>query len=248
MGETGEGIVAVEAEAVVLKGIIVVVIRSDHMEGAVLAEEEEEEEMMTEIIVSMIKQGGLEAVVLDVEEEVEALWALGAKGIGVLQPGKAVLKEGLRSSNGTGNGNRWTPEVSMIITTTITVMMMNGMVMLRTAISTTKILSSSSSSMIGTKASILLLRSSLSYFRQLTVLLVYKLAVVQELCPVLDVMGFGGVRVISGSWCRKTLAARVIYYYRKDPSVREVRDNNVFTRIMKCCLRCLILKSLRPCC
>lgn len=230
MGETGEGIVAVEAEAVVLKGIIVVVIRSDHMEVAVLAEEEEE--MMTEIIVSMIKQGGLEAVVPDVEEEVEALWALGGKGIGVLQPGKAVLKEGLRSSNGTGNGNRWTPEVSMIITTTITIMMMNGMVMLRTAISTTKILSSSSSSsVIGTKASFLLLRSSLSYFRQLTVLLVYKLAVVQELCPVLNVMGFGGVRVISGSWCRKTLAARVSYYYRKDPSVREVRDENVLLEL-----------------
>lgn len=228
MGETGEGIVAVEAEAVVLKGIIVVVIRSDHMEVAVLAEEEE---MMTEIIVSMIKQGGLEAVVPDVEEEVEALWALGGKGIGVLQPGKAVLKEGLRSSNGTGNGNRWTPEVSMIITT-ITIMMMNGMVMLRTAISTTKILSSSSSSsVIGTKASFLLLRSSLSYFRWLTVLLVYKLAVVQELCPVLNVMGFGGVRVISGSWCRKTLAARVSYYYRKDPSVREVRDENVLLEL-----------------
>lgn len=116
-----------------------------------------EEEMMREII-SMIKTGGLEAVVLvDVEEEVEALWV---EGIGVLQPGKAVLKEGPRLSNGTGKRNRLILEISMItIIITATIMMRNGMVII-IMISTT-ILSSNSSSTVDAK-------SSLSYFTQLT--------------------------------------------------------------------------------
>lgn len=163
MGETGEGGAAVAAEAVVLKSISVGDIRSVHMEVVVLVEEE----MMREIV-SMIKTGGLEAVVLalDVGEEVEAL---GEKGIGVLQQGKAVLKEELRLSNGTGNGNRWILEISMItIIIASTIMMMNGMVII-IVISTT-ILSSSSSSAVDAKSSFLLPRSSLSYLTQLTVL------------------------------------------------------------------------------
>lgn len=118
-----------------------------------------EEEMMREIV-SMIKTGGLEAVVLvDVEEEVEALWV---EGIGVLQPGKAVLKEGPRLSNGTGKRNRLILEISMItIIITATIMMRNGMVII-IMISTT-ILSSSSSSSSTVDA-----KSSLSYFTQLT--------------------------------------------------------------------------------
>lgn len=114
-----------------------------------------EEEMMREIV-SMIKTGGLEAVVLvDVEEEVEALWV---EGIGVLQPGKAVLKEGPRLSNGTGKRNRLILEISMItIIITATIMMRNGMVII-IMISTTIL---SSSSTVDAK-------SSLSYFTQLT--------------------------------------------------------------------------------
>lgn len=165
MGETGEGGAAVAAEAVVLKSISVGDIRSVHMEVVVLVEEE----MMREIV-SMIKTGGLEAVVLalDVGEEVEAL---GEKGIGVLQPGKAVLKEELRLSNGTGNGNRWILEISMItIIIASTIMMMNGMVII--IVISTMILSSSSSSSsaVDAKSSFLLPRSSLSYLTQLTVL------------------------------------------------------------------------------
>lgn len=123
------------------------------MDVGVLAEEE----MMREIV-SMIKTRGLEAVVLvDVEEEVEALWV---EGIGVLQPGKAVLKEGPRLSNGTGKRNRLILEISMItIIITATIMMRNGMVII-IMISTT-ILSSNSSSTVDAK-------SSLSYFTQLT--------------------------------------------------------------------------------
>lgn len=192
MGETSEGIVAVEAEAAVLKGIIVVVIRSAHMEVVVSVEEEK----MTEIIVSMIRAGGLEAAALGVEEEVEALWVLGEGG-GVLQPGKVVPKEGLRSNNGTRSGNRWTLEISMMTIITATIRMINGMVLQRTMISTTTTLISSSSSTLDTKLIFLLPRSSLSYFKQLTVLLVYKMAVVQELCPLSNVMGFGGGKVIS---------------------------------------------------
>lgn len=164
MGETGEGGAAVAAEAVVLKSISVGDIRSVHMEVVVLVEEE----MMREIV-SMIKTGGLEAVVLalDVGEEVEAL---GEKGIGVLQPGKAVLKEELRLSNGTGNGNRWILEISMItIIIASTIMMMNGMVII-IVISTMILSSSSSSSAVDAKSSFLLPRSSLSYLTQLTVL------------------------------------------------------------------------------
>lgn len=164
MGETGEGGAAVAAEAVVLKSISVGDIRSVHMEVVVLVEEE----MMREIV-SMIKTGGLEAVVLAlaVGEEVEAL---GEKGIGVLQPGKAVLKEELRLSNGTGNGNRWILEISMItIIIASTIMMMNGMVII-IVISTMILSSSSSSSAVDAKSSFLLPRSSLSYLTQLTVL------------------------------------------------------------------------------
>lgn len=118
------------------------------MEVGVLAEEE----MMREIV-SMIKT----VVLVDVEEEVEALWV---EGIGVLQPGKAVLKEGPRLSNGTGKRNRLILEISMItIIITATIMMRNGMVII-IMISTT-ILSSSSSSTVDAK-------SSLSYFTQLT--------------------------------------------------------------------------------
>lgn len=107
MGETEEGVVAVEAEAAVLLGTVV--MKSIHVVAVVLVEVVVVvvvlvEEMMTEISVpSMIGAGGREAAVLDVEgNEAEALEE---GGIGVLS-GKVVLKEGLRLSNGIGKGNR----------------------------------------------------------------------------------------------------------------------------------------------
>lgn len=86
MGGADGGVVAVEAEAIVL--IRTVVMRNVHMVVGVLVEE-----MMIEITVPMKGTGGLEAVVLGVGgDEVEAL---GEGGTGV-QSGKVVLKEGLR--------------------------------------------------------------------------------------------------------------------------------------------------------
>lgn len=109
-------------------------------------------------------------------------------------------------------------------------MMINGMVLQRTMISTSTTLSSTNtgSSMIDAKSSYLLLRSRLSYLKQLTVLLVYKLAVVQELCSVFGVKRFAGSKVISRSWFRSLPLGMASFYYRKDPSVREVRDMNVY--------------------
>lgn len=71
MEETGDGMVAVEAEAGALQGIVT--MGSIHMLVVVLVEE-----ILIGPIATMV--GGLEAVVLDIEEkEVEVLWA----GIGV---------------------------------------------------------------------------------------------------------------------------------------------------------------------
>lgn len=68
MAEVGEDAAAVEAEAVVLISIVVV-MRSVHMVAAVVLVEE----MMTGIIATMTEAGGLEAEVLDVRgDEVEA--------------------------------------------------------------------------------------------------------------------------------------------------------------------------------
>lgn len=106
MGETDEGVAAVEAGVAVLLGFVV--MRSIHVVVAVLVEVVVVavvmvEGMMTEISATMIGAGGLEAAVLDVEwNEVEALEE---GGIGV-RPGKVVLKEGLRLSNGIGKRNR----------------------------------------------------------------------------------------------------------------------------------------------
>lgn len=100
MGETGVG--AVEAEAVV--HIDTVVMRSVHVDLL--------EERMTEIIAIMIEVGGLEAEVRDVEE-VEALVEEEIR----VQSGKAVLREGLRLSNGTGKENKQNLLIRMIIFT-----------------------------------------------------------------------------------------------------------------------------------
>jgi len=106
LGETDEGVAAVEAGVAVLLGFVV--MRSIHVVVAVLVEVVVVavvmvEGMMTEISATMIGAGGLEAAVLDVEwNEVEALEE---GGIGV-RPGKVVLKEGLRLSNGIGKRNR----------------------------------------------------------------------------------------------------------------------------------------------
>lgn len=106
MGETDEGVAAVEAGVAVLLGFVV--MRSIHVVVAVLVEVVVVavvmvEGMMTEISATMIGAGGLEAAVLDVEwNEVEALEE---GGIGV-RPGKVVQKEGLRLSNGIGKRNR----------------------------------------------------------------------------------------------------------------------------------------------
>lgn len=106
MGETDEGVAAVEAGVAVLLGFVV--MRSIHVVVAVLVEVVVVavvmvEGMMTEISATMIGAGGLEAAVLDVEwNEVEALEE---GGIGV-RPGKVVPKEGLRLSNGIGKRNR----------------------------------------------------------------------------------------------------------------------------------------------
>ena len=93
------------------------------------------EEMMTEISVTMIGAGGLEAAVLDVEgNEVEAL---GEGEIGVLS-GKVVLKEGLRLSNGIGKGNRQTLVFrTMRITLTMTAMAFNRMISIMMTLSST---------------------------------------------------------------------------------------------------------------
>ena len=110
MGETDEGVAAVEAGVAVLLGFVV--MRSIHVVVVVVVVVLVEvvvvvmvEGMMTEISATMIGVGGLEAAVLDVERsEVEAL---GEGGIGV-RSGKVVLKEGLRLSNGIGKRNRGT--------------------------------------------------------------------------------------------------------------------------------------------
>lgn len=130
MGETEEGVVAVEAEAAVLLGTVV--MKSIHVVAVVLVEVvvvvvDLVEEMMTEISVpSMIGAGGREAAVLDVEgNEAEALEE---GGIGVLS-GKVVLKEGLRLSNGIGKGNRQNLVFrTMRITLTMTAMALTRMI------------------------------------------------------------------------------------------------------------------------
>ena len=113
MGGTDVDVAAVEAEVIVLIGTVV--MRSVHMEVVVL-----EEEMRRGIIDPMIG-GDQEAVVLVVEE------ALEGGGIGVHQPGKVVLKEGLRLSNGTRKGNKQAPIISM----TMLAVKMIGMVIPR---------------------------------------------------------------------------------------------------------------------
>lgn len=124
MGETDEGVAAVEAGVAVLLGFVV--MRSIHVVVVVavvvvlveVVVVVMVEGMMTEISATMIGVGGLEAAVLDVEQsEVEAL---GEGGIGV-QSGKVVPKEGLRLSNGIGKRNRGTL-VSRIMRETLTTM------------------------------------------------------------------------------------------------------------------------------
>ena len=87
-----------------------------HMEVVVLAEER------TKGIIVSMTGGGLEAVVLAEEEEVEAPVA-GVGGLGV-QSGKVALKEEPRLSNGIGKGNKQ----NLIISTTMTTMKMTEMV------------------------------------------------------------------------------------------------------------------------
>lgn len=121
MAEAGEDAAAVEAEAVVLISIVVV-MRSVHMVVAgVLVEE-----MMTGIIASMAEAGGLEAEVLDVGgDEVEA-----REQGGEVQLEKVVLKEGLRLSNGTGKRSRQILGIRLItVATMMTGTMMIGMAM-----------------------------------------------------------------------------------------------------------------------
>ena len=98
------------------------------------------EEMMTEIIVTMIGVGGLEAEVLHVEED-EAKAPV-EEGIRV-QSGRAVLREGLKLSNGIGKENKQMLQIRMIIVTMTMVtttfnQMMNSIIILsirRTSIS-----------------------------------------------------------------------------------------------------------------
>ncbi|RVX11983.1 Splicing factor U2af small subunit A [Vitis vinifera] len=106
------------------------------------------EEMMTEIIVTMIGGvGGLEAEVLHVEgDEAEALVEEGIR----VQSGKAVLREGLRLSNGIGKENRQKLLIRMIIATVTmvtTTMTLNKMINSIIIHSIRRRTSSSSSSM-----------------------------------------------------------------------------------------------------
>lgn len=121
MAEAGEDAAAVEAEAVVLISIVVV-MRSVHMVVAVVLVEE----MMTGIIAYMAEAGGLEAEVLDVGgDEVEA-----REQGGEVQLEKVVLKEGLRLSNGTGKRSRQILVIRLItVATMMTGTMMIGMAM-----------------------------------------------------------------------------------------------------------------------
>lgn len=151
MGETGVG--AVEAEAAVHTDTVV--MRSIHMVHMVLMVHMVHvvhvaliEEMMTEIIVTMIGGvGGLEAEVLHVEEdEAEALVEEGIR----VQSGKAVLREGLRLSNGIGKENRQKLLIRMIIATVTmvtTTMTLNKMINSIIIHSIRRRTSSSSSSM-----------------------------------------------------------------------------------------------------
>lgn len=98
MGGVGEGAAAAEAEAVVLIGIVVMRNGpSGPMVGAVLVEG-----MMTETTVTMKEAEGQGAEVQCARAEAEAQEG---GGIEVLLE-KAVLKEGLRLSNGTGRRSR----------------------------------------------------------------------------------------------------------------------------------------------
>lgn len=121
MAEVGEDAAAVEAEAVVLISIVVV-MRSVHMVVVVALVEE----MMTGIIAYMAEAGGLEAEVLDVGgDEVEA-----REQGGEVQLEKVVLKEGLRLSNGTGKRSRQILGIRLItVATMMTGTMMIGMAM-----------------------------------------------------------------------------------------------------------------------
>lgn len=154
MGETGVG--AVEAEAAVHTDTVV--MRSIHMVLMVLMVHMVHmvhvvhvaliEEMMTEIIVTMIGGvGGLEAEVLHVEgDEAEALVEEGIR----VQSGKAVLREGLRLSNGIGKENRQKLLIRMIIATVTmvtTTMTLNKMINSIIIHSIRRRTSSSSSSM-----------------------------------------------------------------------------------------------------
>jgi len=118
LGETDEGVAAAEAGVAVLLGFVV--MRSIHVVVVVVVLVEVVvvvmvEGMMTEISATMIGVGGLEAVVLDVEQsEVEAL---GEGGIEV-RSGKVVLKEGLRLSNGIGKRNRGSSRMRETLMTT----------------------------------------------------------------------------------------------------------------------------------
>lgn len=148
MGETGVG--AVEAEAavhtdtVVMRSIhMVLMVHMVHVVHVALIEE-----MMTEIIVTMIGGvGGLEAEVLHVEgDEAEALVEEGIR----VQSGKAVLREGLRLSNGIGKENRQKLLIRMIIATVTmvtTTMTLNKMINSIIIHSIRRRTSSSSSSM-----------------------------------------------------------------------------------------------------
>lgn len=69
----------------------------------VVVDEDLVEEMETRTPGTMIEAGGLEAVALGIEGD--GVGALEGGGIEV-RLGKVVLKEGLRSNNGTGTGKR----------------------------------------------------------------------------------------------------------------------------------------------
>jgi len=106
LGGTGEGVV--EAEAIVLSGIAIMMSVHQVVDVVLV------EEVMTGIIATMTGAGSLEAGVLGGEED-EAE-ALGAGEIGV-QLGKAVLSEGQRLNNGIGKENRQNLLTGMIIIT-----------------------------------------------------------------------------------------------------------------------------------
>lgn len=124
----GEDVAAVEA--IVLVGTVVTMIA--RMVAAVLVDE------MIIGIITMRGAGGIEAEVLDAEED--AAEVLQAGGIEVLLLERAVLKEGLRLSSGTGRENRphLVIETAKIQTMTRTAMVMHGMGVLTMILSTSR--------------------------------------------------------------------------------------------------------------